>query len=59
MSVAAIDSQLGVPDPVDKTPQSWREIKDELIHPALNSVLNPDFTMNRVISSLLSIIPGR
>lgn len=58
MSVAAIDSQLGVPDPVGKTPQSWREIKDEFIHPALNSVLNPEFIMNRVMSSWLSIIPG-
>lgn len=58
MSVAAIDSELGIPAPLGKALSNWNDIKDEVIHPALNSILNPDFIMNRVMSSWLSIIPG-
>lgn len=58
ISVAAIDSDLGIPAAVNDIQPNWRSIKDELIHPALNSVLNPVFVMNRVMASWISIIPG-
>jgi insecticidal toxin complex protein TccC len=58
MSIAAIDSQLGLPTGTGKAIASWSDLKDEVIHPALNSVLNPEFVMNRVMSSWLAIIPG-
>ncbi|MBN3863878.1 RHS repeat-associated core domain-containing protein [Pseudomonas frederiksbergensis] len=59
ISVASIDRQLGIPEAVkDIQLNSWRNVKDEVIHPALNSVLNPDFMMNRVMASWLSILPG-
>jgi len=57
MSVGAIDRQLGIVDPVNEI-NSWEDVKNELIHPALNAVLNPEFMMNRVMASWISIIPG-
>jgi len=57
MSVAAIDRQLGIPDAVNEI-NSWKDVKSELINPALNAVLNPEFMMNRVMASWISIIPG-
>ncbi|MBC3779724.1 RHS repeat-associated core domain-containing protein [Pseudomonas sp. SWRI99] len=57
MSVSAIDKSLGVEDPV-KEITSWRDFKDEVMHPALNAVLNPVFLMNRVVASVIGIIPG-
>ncbi|MCU1751280.1 RHS repeat-associated core domain-containing protein [Pseudomonas sp. 6D_7.1_Bac1] len=57
MSVAQIDRGLGITEPV-KEIKTWKDFKDDRIHPFLNSVLNPDFLMNRVMSSWLSIIPG-
>jgi insecticidal toxin complex protein TccC len=57
MSVGAIDRQLGIPDAVGEI-NSWKDVKNELIHPGLNAVLNPEFMMNRVMASWISIIPG-
>ncbi|MDL5593195.1 RHS repeat-associated core domain-containing protein [Bacillus subtilis] len=57
LSVAAIDSNLGITDAV-KEIGSWSDFKNEVIHPALDSVLNPEFLMNRVMASWISIIPG-
>jgi insecticidal toxin complex protein TccC len=57
MSVKAIDSDLGITGPVNEI-NSWKDVKNELIHPALNSVLNPEFMMNRVMASWISIIPA-
>jgi len=56
-SVAAIDRRLGLTDAV-KEINSWEDVKNELVNPALNSVLNPEFMMNRVIASVISIVPG-
>ncbi|WP_305955873.1 RHS repeat domain-containing protein [Pseudomonas sp. BGI-2] len=58
MSVEAIDSSLGISEPVEKKINSWKDVKNKVIHPALNKVLNPDFIMNRVMSSWISIIPA-
>ncbi|MHC8345723.1 RHS repeat-associated core domain-containing protein [Pseudomonas sp. RT6P73] len=58
MSVEAIDSSLGIAKPVGKSINSWKDVKNKVIHPALNKVLNPDFIMNRVMSSWISIIPA-
>jgi insecticidal toxin complex protein TccC len=57
ISVSAIDSSLGISDAV-KEINTWRDVKDELIHPVLDSVLNPEFLMNRVMASWISIIPA-
>jgi insecticidal toxin complex protein TccC len=57
MSVDAIDRQLGITGAVNEI-NSWKDVKNELIHPALNAVLNPEFMMNRVMASWISIIPG-
>ncbi|RON71299.1 RHS repeat-associated core domain-containing protein [Pseudomonas fluorescens] len=57
MSVSAIDQSLGIMDAV-KEIRSWKDLKSELIHPGLNAVFNPSFMMNRVIGSVISIIPG-
>ncbi|TMU81715.1 toxin [Pseudomonas fluorescens] len=57
MSVSAIDKKLGIEDAV-KEIKSWSDLKSELIHPGLNAVLNPSFMMNRVIGSVIGIIPG-
>lgn len=57
LSVAAIDSNLGITDAV-KEIGSWSDFKSEIMHPALDSVFNPDFLMNRVMASWISIIPG-
>ncbi|WP_322844601.1 RHS repeat-associated core domain-containing protein [Pseudomonas sp. B33.4] len=56
MSVSAIDERLGAGDAV-KEIKSWTDMKEQLINPALDSVLNPDFVMNRVVASWISIIP--
>ncbi|MGE8146951.1 RHS repeat-associated core domain-containing protein [Pseudomonas frederiksbergensis] len=58
MSVAAIDSALGVSAAANEIQPNWRSIKDEVIHPALNAVLNPEFVMNRSMATWISIIPG-
>ncbi|WP_456023112.1 RHS repeat domain-containing protein [Pseudomonas protegens] len=57
MSVSAIDKKLGIEDAVNEI-KSWGDLKSELIHPGLNAVLNPSFMMNRVIGSVIGIIPG-
>ncbi|MDD0970762.1 MULTISPECIES: RHS repeat-associated core domain-containing protein [Pseudomonas] len=57
LSVAAIDSNLGITDAV-KEIGSWSDFKNEVMHPALDSVFNPDFLMNRVMASWISIIPA-
>jgi insecticidal toxin complex protein TccC len=56
MSVSAIDERLGISAPV-KEITSWKDVKSELINPALNSVLNPDFLIGRILGSVISIIP--
>jgi insecticidal toxin complex protein TccC len=58
ISVSAIDEMLGIPPPANDIQPNWRSIKDEVIHPALNAVLNPEFVLNRVVATWLSIIPG-
>lgn len=57
MSVQAIDSGLGITDAV-KEISTWKDVKNELVHPGLNAVLNPDFLMNWVMGTWISIIPG-
>lgn len=57
MSVSAIDKKLGIEDAVNEI-KSWNDLKSELVHPGLNAVLNPSFMMNRVIGSVIGIIPG-
>lgn len=59
MSVAAIDKALGISDPAKK--KQLKHGKDRMnkqVNSALNSVINPSFLTNRVISTWLSIIPG-
>jgi insecticidal toxin complex protein TccC len=58
MSIAAIDKRLGLPGSSGKNIESWGDLKDEVIHPALNSVLNPEFALKRVLSTWLPFIPG-
>ncbi|WP_213938307.1 RHS repeat-associated core domain-containing protein [Pseudomonas sp. dw_612] len=58
MSVAAIDSALGIPDAANEIQPIWNSIKDELIHPALDSILNPDFAVGRALGAWISILPG-
>ncbi|WP_025112740.1 RHS repeat-associated core domain-containing protein [Pseudomonas sp. H1h] len=57
ISVSAIDEGLGIKGSV-KEIKSWRDMKDELIHPGLNAVFNPSFVMGRLMASWISIIPG-
>ena len=56
MSVSAIDKSLGIDRPV-KEIESWKDIKSELINPALNAVLNPEFLIGRVLGAAISIVP--
>ncbi|RON78223.1 RHS repeat-associated core domain-containing protein [Pseudomonas fluorescens] len=56
MSVSAIDEGLGITGAV-KEISSWTDVKEQLVDQTLNSVFNPDFMMNRVIGSWLSIVP--
>ncbi|WP_311882800.1 MULTISPECIES: RHS repeat-associated core domain-containing protein [unclassified Pseudomonas] len=56
MSVSAIDNSLGIDGPV-KEIKSWKDVKSELIHPALNSVINPEFLIGRVLGAAISIVP--
>ncbi|WDR33881.1 RHS repeat-associated core domain-containing protein [Pseudomonas serboccidentalis] len=57
ISVSAIDQGLGIEETV-KEIKSWRDMKDELIHPGLNAVFNPSFVMGRLMASWISILPG-
>jgi insecticidal toxin complex protein TccC len=57
MSVAKINSKLGIKEQA-KDITSVSDFTEQVINPALNAVLNPDFMMNRVMSSWLSIIPA-
>ena len=57
MSVSAIDQSLGIEAPV-KEINSWKDFKSEVLHPALNSLVNPLFIMNRVFGSVVGIIPA-
>lgn len=57
ISVSAIDQSLGI-EASGETIKSWRGLKDELIHPGLDAVLNPSFVMNRIMATWISIIPG-
>ncbi|CAI8792782.1 hypothetical protein EMIT0347P_280002 [Pseudomonas sp. IT-347P] len=54
MSVSAIDERLGVTEAV-KEIHSWTDVNEQLINPAIISA--PDFLVNRVIGSWLSIVP--
>jgi insecticidal toxin complex protein TccC len=58
ISVSAIDNAMGIPEGVNDVHGNWRSIKDELIHPALNSVLNPEFVMGRLVGAWISILGG-
>lgn len=58
ISVAAIDKAMGIPEAVNDIHGNWQSIKDELIHPALNSVLNPEFMMGRLVGAWISILGG-
>jgi len=58
ISVAAIDKAMGIGEAVNDIQLNWRSIKDEVIHPALNSVLNPEFVMGRLVGAWLSILGG-
>jgi insecticidal toxin complex protein TccC len=58
INVAAIDKAMGIPDTANSVSANWRSIKDELIHPALNSVLNPEFVMGRLMGAWISILGG-
>lgn len=57
ISVKAIDHGLGIRAGA-KEISSWRNVKDELIHPGLDAVLNPSFIMGRLMASWISIIPA-
>jgi insecticidal toxin complex protein TccC len=58
ISLSAIDNAMGIPEAVNDVHGNWRSIKDELIHPALNSVLNPEFVMGRLVGAWISILGG-
>lgn len=58
ISVAAIDKAMGIPEAVNDIHGNWQSIKNELIHPALNSVLNPEFVMGRLVGAWISILGG-
>lgn len=57
ISVKAIDHGLGIRAGA-KEISSWRDVKDNLIHPGLDAVLNPSFVMGRLMASWISIIPA-
>ncbi|AXA56901.1 RHS repeat domain-containing protein [Pseudomonas thivervalensis] len=57
LSVEAIDRKLGYPPPA-KPIHNWRDVKSELIHPALNSIFNPSFLMTRVMTTWIPILAG-
>ncbi|PTT32532.1 RHS repeat-associated core domain-containing protein [Pseudomonas sp. HMWF021] len=58
MSVERIDSDLGIYQPEESISiNSWSDVR-EGVDSALNSVLNPDFIMNRAMGSWISIIPA-
>lgn len=57
MSVAAIDHDLGIRQAVGEI-RNFRDFMNERGTPALNKVLNPEFMMNRVMATWISIIPG-
>ncbi|MCX2544686.1 RHS repeat-associated core domain-containing protein [Pseudomonas sp. COW5] len=58
ISVSAIDKAMGIPEVANDAHGNWRSIKDELIHPVLNSVLNPEFVMGRLVGAWISILGG-
>ncbi len=58
ISVAAIDKEMGIPKVANDVHGNWQSIKDELIHPALDSVLNPEFMMGRLVGAWISILGG-
>ncbi|MGE1175971.1 RHS repeat domain-containing protein [Pseudomonas sp. BW7P1] len=58
ISLTAIDKAMGIPEAVNDIHGNWQSIKDELIHPALNSVLNPEFVMGRLVGAWISILGG-
>ncbi|MFM9381942.1 RHS repeat-associated core domain-containing protein [Pseudomonas sp. UV AK001] len=58
ISVSAIDKAMGIEEAAKNIQLNWRSIKDELIHPALNSVLNPEFVMGRLVGAWISILGG-
>jgi insecticidal toxin complex protein TccC len=58
MSIAAIDQQLGFSAAAKEIQPHWKAIRNEVLHPALNSILNPGFLMTRVMASWISVIPG-
>ncbi|WP_192562211.1 RHS repeat-associated core domain-containing protein [Pseudomonas gozinkensis] len=57
MSVDRINRSLGV-GPPHKAINNWQDVKDQRLNPALDSLLNPEFVMNRIMASWISIIPG-
>jgi insecticidal toxin complex protein TccC len=58
MSVKAIDQSLGIAGSARKEIKGWKDVQNRISDPALNHVLNPDFMMNRVMSSWISVIPA-
>jgi insecticidal toxin complex protein TccC len=57
MSVGAIDHDLGIKQAVGDI-RNFSDFMNERGTPALDKVLNPEFMMNRVMSSWISIIPA-
>ncbi|WP_166225815.1 RHS repeat domain-containing protein [Pseudomonas atagonensis] len=58
INLAAIDEAMGIPAAANGASLNWQTIKDDLIHPVLNSVLNPEFVMKRLIGAWISITGG-
>lgn len=57
MSVDAIDHDLGIKQAVGDI-RNFSDFMNERGTPALDKVLNPEFMMNRVMATWISIIPG-
>jgi insecticidal toxin complex protein TccC len=56
MSVAKINSDLGIKEP-GKEIKTAGDFMNQVINPKLDAVFNPEFVMNRVIGSFLSVVP--
>ncbi|WP_248742581.1 MULTISPECIES: RHS repeat-associated core domain-containing protein [unclassified Pseudomonas] len=57
MSVESINGSLGIDAPGKKI-NNWEDVVTQRLSPALDSVLNPEFVMGRLMASWISIIPG-
>jgi len=58
ISIRAIDKKLGLSAPAPDVKYKGKKVMSQVVNPALNSVLNPDFVMNRMMSTWISIIPA-